>query len=194
MFSNQISPFEYVSILVSIILGLGITQILSAFSDLLYNYKNVRFYWPHTFWIVFILFLHIQDWFITYQLKDKPVWHLPELFFILLYPISLFCVAKMLLPTNEREERNDMKLFYKGQYPIIFIIVGISIFISILFNYFFLMENLVQQLPLMIFLSTMLYTALKKIENEMFHKAIAICIVSASFVSVILEENVWVIK
>ena len=194
MFSNQISPFEYVSILVSIILGLGITQILSAFSDLLYNYKKVRFYWPHTFWIVFILFLHIQDWFITYQLKDKPVWHLPELFFILLYPISLFCVAKMLLPTNEREERNDMKLFYKSQYPLLFFIVGISIFISILFNYFFLKESPLQQVPLLIFLSVMLYTAIKKVENEMLHKAIAITIISASLVSVILEENVWIIK
>lgn len=194
MFSNPISPFEYVSILVSIILGLGITQILSAFSDLLYNYRKVRFYWPHTFWIVFILFLHIQDWFITYQLKDKPVWHLRELFFILLYPVSLFCVAKMLLPTNEREERNDMKLFYKSQYPLIFIIVAISIFISILFNYIFLMESLLQQIPLLIFLSVMLYTALKKVENEMLHKAIAITIISASLVSVILEENVWIIK
>ena len=194
MFSNQISPFEYVSILVSIILGLGITQILSAFSDLLYNYKKVSFYWPHTLWIVFILFLHIQDWFITYQLKDKPVWHLPELFFILLYPVSLFCVAKMLLPTNEREERNDMKLFYKSQYPLIFIIVAISIFISILFNYIFLKENLLQQIPLLIFLSVMLFTALKKVENEMLHKVIAITIISASLVSVILEENVWIIK
>ena len=36
MNNNQISPFEYVSILIYIILGLGITQILSSFSDLLY--------------------------------------------------------------------------------------------------------------------------------------------------------------
>lgn len=194
MNSNQISPFEYVSILVSIILGLGITQILSAFSDLLYNYKKVRFYWPHTFWIVFILFLHIQDWFITYQLKDRPAWHLPELFFILLYPISLFCVAKMLLPTNEREEPNDMKLFYKSQYPLLFIIVGISIFISMLFNYLFLKECSLQQAPLLIFLSVMLYTTLKKIENEILHKVIAITIILASLVSVVIEENVWIIK
>ena len=194
MFSNPISPFEYVSILVSIILGLGITQILSAFSDLLYNYRKVRFYWPHTFWIVFILFLHIQDWFITYQLKDKPVWHLRELFFILLYPVSLFCVAKMLLPTNEREERNDMKLFYKSQYPLIFIIVGISIAMSMLFNYFFLKESPLSQIPLLFFLSVMVYTALKKVENVILHKAIAITIILASLVSVVLEENVWIIK
>ena len=104
MNTNQISPFEYVSILVSIILGLGITQILSSFSDLLYNHKKVKFYLPHSIWVIFVLFLHIQDWFVTYQLKDKMIWELPELVFILLYPIMLFMAAKMLIPTNNDEE------------------------------------------------------------------------------------------
>lgn len=194
MFSNQISPFEYVSILVSIILGLGITQVLSAFSDLLYNYKKVRFYWPHTIWIIFILFLHIQDWFITYQLKDKPVWHLPELLFILLYPISLFCVAKMLLPTNENEERFDMQVFYAKQYPVIFFITSISIFISMLFNIWFLNKSLLQQIPLLLFFAGMIYISLKKVENQLLHKGLALIIISASLLSIILEEDIWIIK
>jgi cell division protein FtsW (lipid II flippase) len=194
MFSNQISPFEYVSILISIILGLGITQILSAFTDLLYNYKKTRFYWPHTIWVIFILFLHIQDWFITYQLKDTPVWHLPELFFILLYTVSLFCVAKMLLPTNENEEQFDMKLFYKNQFPVLFIIVGISVLISILFNISFLHKSVLQQIPLIIFLLVVIITALKKVDNELLHKGLAMAITSASMVSIIVEENTWIIK
>ena len=44
---NQISPFEYISILVALIIGLGITQILSAFTDLLYNYKKVKLKYGH---------------------------------------------------------------------------------------------------------------------------------------------------
>jgi len=191
---NQISAFEYVSILVSIILGLGITQILSSFSDLLYYYKKVKFYWPHTLWVIFILFLLIQDWFITYELKDKPVWTLPELFFILLYPITLFTAAKMLLPTNEKEERENMKIFYNTQYPIIFIIVIVSIFISILFNLFLLNKTLLQQIHLIAFLITLLYVSLKKINLEIIHKAIALVISIASLLSIILEKDVWVIK
>lgn len=194
MYNNQISPFEYVSILVSIILGLGITQILASFSDLLYDYKKIRFYWPHSCWVVFILFLHIQDWFIIYQLKDKPAWHLPELFFILLYPISLFCVAKMLLSANKKEERLDMKLFYKRHFPLIFIMMSVSIFISILFNLFILRIHVFTQIPLMMFLISMIYGSLKNYSNEMFHKALAITIISGSFLSIILNENSWVIK
>lgn len=121
MLNNPINPFEYVSMLISLILGLGITQLLSALTDLLYHYNKVKFYWPHSLWIVFIIFLHIQDWFITFQLKDKWVWNLPELFFVLLYPVALFAVAKLLLPTNESEEKNNMKVFYKNRFRLSFL-------------------------------------------------------------------------
>ncbi len=194
MFSNQISAFEYVSILVSIILGLGITQILSSFSDLLYHYKEIKFYWPHTLWVLFILFLHIQDWFITYQLKDKTVWTLPELLFILLYPITLFIAVKMLLSSGESDKSTDMKVYYRSHYPIIFFIVGIAIFISILFNVFLLEKSWVQQVILLSFFALIMYISIRKVENELLHKWIAVLVGVASVLSVLFEKNVWVIK
>ncbi len=194
MFTNQISAFEYVSILVSIILGLGITQLLSSFSDLLYHFKKVKFYWPHLIWIVFILFLHIQDWFVTYQLKDKPVWQLWELMFILIYPITLFIAAKMLLPTNEREEETNMKLYYFSQFTMLFFVVAISIFVSVLFNIFLLNKSVFQQTHLIIFLITMLVVSLKNINNEWLHKCLALAIAFVALSSMVIERNEWVIK
>jgi hypothetical protein len=194
MVSNPINPFEYVSILISIILGLGITQILSSFSDLLYHHKKVKFYPPHTVWVLFVLFLHIQDWFVTYQIKDKPAWSLPELVFILLYPITLFIAAKMLLPTNNEEERFDMKVFYFSQFPMIFLLISISILLSILFNIFFLKASQWQQMPLLVFMAATATLSFKKIQNETVHKLFAICILMAVVLSVVLEKSVWVIK
>lgn len=194
MVSNPINPFEYVSILISIILGLGITQILSSFSDLLYHHKKVKFYSPHTIWILFVLFLHIQDWFVTYQIKDKTAWSLPELVFILLYPITLFIAAKMLLPTNNEEERFDMKLFYFSQFPMIFLLISISILLSILFNLFFLKASVLQQLPLLVFMAATATISFRKITHEAFHKLFAIGILMAVVLSVVLEKSVWVIK
>lgn len=194
MLSSQISAFEYMSILVSIILGLGITQVLSSFSDLLYHYKDVKFYWPHTLWVFFILFLHIQDWFITYQLKDKVEWSLPELSFILLYPITLFISVKMLLPANESDKDTDMRKYYFSHYPIIFLIVAIAVFISIIFNVLLLGKEWAQQILLFAFLVLLLFMSAKKLANEMLHKWIAVVICFASLVSVILEQKIWVIK
>ncbi len=194
MNSNQISPFEYVATLVSIILGLGITQILSSFADLLYHYKKVKFYWPHTLWVVFILFLHIQDWFIAYEMKEKAIWRLPELLFILSYPITLFTVAKMLLPTNDKEEQTDMKIYYNSQFPGIFLITSISIVISMLFNVWLLHKSAIEQTHLGVFLALMLYLAIKKNHNELLHKVLAMVVFMATVISVIIEQDVWVIQ
>ena len=194
MFSNQISPFEYVSILVSIILGLGITQLLSSFADLLYNYKKVKFYLPHTIWIFFLLFLHIQDWFITYQLKDNAVWYLPELSFILLYPIALFIIAKLILPTNHLEESESMKTFYFTQYPVIFLVMSCAIIISIALNMFLLKKNITEELPIFIFLITLLSVIGFKITKPIVHQTLAILVLLGTLLSVILDYNQWVIK
>ena len=194
MNNNQISPFEYVSILMSIILGLGITQILSSFSDLLYHYKRVKFYWVHTVWIVFVLFLHIQDWFITYQLKSKMVWDLPELLFILLYPITLYIAAKMLIPSNDDEKIFDMKFYYLSHFPIIFFLIGFTILLSILFNMIFLDMIIFQQLPLILFFTVIIFLSIQKTKNELIHKILAIALLASVTYSLILEENFWVIK
>ncbi len=194
MNNNQISPFEYVSILISIILGLGITQILSSFSDLLYHYKKVRFYWPHTVWIGFVLFLHIQDWFITYQLKNKMIWNLPELLFILLYPILLYIAAKMLIPSNDDEEKFDMKAYYFSHFHIIFILIACTILLSIIFNMFYLKMVIFQQIPLIIFFVVTIFLSLKRVENELIHKILSLVLLASVIFSVVLEENFWIIK
>ncbi|MBI5373506.1 MAG: hypothetical protein HZA79_15890 [Sphingobacteriales bacterium] len=191
---NPISAFEYSTILVSIILGLGITHLLSAFTDLLYNHRQVRFYWPQGIWVLFILFLHIQDWFITYQLKNKTVWTFTEMVFVLLYPISLFVIAKLLLPSNEQEEKKDMKQYYMSQYPVLFLLMSCSIFLSVLFNLQLLQQSLAAQVPLVVFFLVMLFVAVKKIHHPLLHKLIAAGLSVATVISVLLEKENWVIN
>jgi hypothetical protein len=191
---NQISAFEYVSILVSIILGLGITQILSSLADLLYHHQKVKLYWPHVIWVVFIFFLHVQDWFITYQLKDLPEWNIPQLMFVLAYPILLFTCAKMLLPTNESEESYDMRKFYESQYRVIFILVGLSVILSILFNIYILKRPPAEQAVLIFFLMLLTGFITGLLQRESMHRALAIVLLLAMIISVILEKDNWVIR
>jgi len=192
--ASQISVFEYISILISIILGLVITQLLSSFSDLLYDFKRVKFYWPHSIWIFFILFLQIQDWFITYQLKDKAVWQLSELMFLLLYPITLFTTAKMLLPTHEKEERFDMKSYFMSQSQIIFIMLLISIALSILFNVLLLKQNLIEQSVLLIFFTVISYVVLSESKSDRLHKILSATVIIASLIAALFQKEVWVIR
>lgn len=49
----MISAFEYVTVLISIVVGLGITEVLSGIADLIKQSKRVKFYWPHLLWVLF---------------------------------------------------------------------------------------------------------------------------------------------
>ena len=191
---NGISAFEYVTILVSIILGLGITFILSSFSDLLFHHSQVKFYWPHTVWIFFLLFLFVQDWFVTYQLKDRQEWTLPSVLFVLIYPSVLFMCARMLMPDEDLSKEKDLKQFYEKEFPIIFKLFSIGILLSMLFNIYLLKVSMVSQIPIFVFLIIISYIGWKKIKSSWVHQLLGALILVGVAVSVYLEKSTWVIR
>lgn len=191
---NQISPFEYVSILVSIILGLGITQLLTALGHLLRHYKMVRLFWPHTIWIGFILFLHIQDWFVTYQLRQKTVWTLTEVLFVLLYPIVLYIITKIILPEKGKKHIADLEEYYYSKSGIFFGLLSVAILLSILFNTLLIGNTLVSQATLFCFFGASIFLSVTAIRQPMIHKIFAILVLIGTVVSVFLEKEEWVIR
>lgn len=191
---NAISAFEYITILISIILGLGITQVLSSVAEVLHHSHKVKFYWPHTIWVLIILFLHVQEWFIIYELKNYPVWKLPGFLFVILYPITLFLSAKLAFPLSFSDENLDLKTYYFTAFPRIFYLFATCILLSVLFNVFFLKAGLLQQSVLLIPLVLFTVIAFKKIETEWLHQALSITVVLFIIVVTIAEVNAWYIK
>ncbi len=192
--ANSVSAFEYATVLISIILGLGITQILTSISEAIQDYNKTKLYWPHSIWIVFILFLHIQDWFILYQLKFLPSWSLPSIIFILLYPIVLFISARIIMPEKGDEFCHDMKSFYYKRFKLFMYLFSLCIILSILFNLIYLNDTLTNQILLLAFLIVTLYIAYFEIKNELLHKTISVLILLSTIISVIFERNMWTIQ
>ena len=92
------SPFEFVTVLISIILGLGITQIMSGVADFIHQWEKAKLYWPHMLWVILVFVLHVQQWWLTYELRVISSWRLPFFLFEVLYPINLFILARILFP------------------------------------------------------------------------------------------------
>lgn len=191
---SSISAFEYVTILISIILGLGITQVLSSIAEAIYHYKRVIFYFPHTIWVLVVLFFHIQEWFIIYGLKEYPVWKLPTFLFIILYPIVLYIIARLLFPIVKNDEEINLKQYYIDNFQKIFYLFCISIVISILFNISFLNLPAIQQALLTIPLAIFLVAAVSNTKKEWVHKTIALIFLAVIIVTTIAEQNKWYVK
>jgi len=52
------SPFEYVIVLISIILGLGITLVLTGIAELIRKWNAIKIFWPYLIWIGLVFVLH----------------------------------------------------------------------------------------------------------------------------------------
>lgn len=186
----MMSSFEYVSVLISIILGLGVTQIVTGFADIVQNWQRVKLYWPHLLWILLVFFLHIQEWWAVYDLRHFDAWQLPVFLFIILYPINLFILARLLYPSFQDNPAIDFKKFYFDNYRRFFLLVIILSLLAIADNSFISrlgLEGIV--LPLII-LSALTLVTLNKWEMEWLHKLIVILLFAAMVISLLSQLNI----
>ncbi len=179
------TPFEYVSVLISIILGLGITQIVTGLADLIHQWDRVKIYWPHLLWIFLIFFLHIQEWWATYELKDFDSWRLTTFLFVILYPIILFILAKLLFPFGFNENIIHLKSFYFENFRRIFGWSIVLVLLAFSTNVFILNYPWVDQVPQLAIVVMLMPIVISNTKNEITHKVLAVIITLVSVISVI---------
>lgn len=187
------TPFEYVTVLVSIVLGLGITQLVTGTADIIHSWDRVKLYWPHVLWIVLVFFLHLQEWWVLYDLRQFQQWRLATFFFTLLYPINLFVLARILFPSASDSAGSDLRAFYLRSYRKFFVITACLPVISFIDNVFINNLPLRQQYIHFVLLGVMGVGAVKGIQNEWWHKLIAAGFALTVLVSIIVNWNDWTI-
>ena len=68
------TSYEYLSTLLSIIIGLGITHLLVGIGRIINNPKGVKPYWIHLVWTLAIFIYLIQYWWFEYKLISILEW------------------------------------------------------------------------------------------------------------------------
>lgn len=90
--------FDYLAVLISIVLGLGITQLLAGFGRWLEQRATVRAHAPAVLWAAFLLLAHIQTWWSMFGLRHGTAWTFVQFFLVLLQPILLYLLAHLVFP------------------------------------------------------------------------------------------------
>lgn len=127
------SPFEYVVVLISIILGLGITTILTGVAEWIKQFRPGAFYLPYAIWIVLVFVMHVHEWWTSYALRSVEVWHLPLFLFLILYPIGLYVLAHLLFPKHG-DAPFDPRAYYQQNHRKFFVCTMALAFISFTHN------------------------------------------------------------
>ena len=90
-------------VLVSIIMGLGITKLLDGTVNALRADTLTKPGLIHSFWVLFLLLFHIATWLLRWRAADRPQWTGPEVVAFLFAPIVLFALASLVFPRETRE-------------------------------------------------------------------------------------------
>ncbi len=90
--------FEYLSVFLSVIMGLGVTHILVGFSKTIHYRKTLKLNWVHTLWAINILIYILIIWWGMFWWSKQIDWSFFEFLLLLLYAITLFLAASLLFP------------------------------------------------------------------------------------------------
>ncbi len=92
--------FEYISVLTSIIIGLGIAHLLRGLAELVQHPGRHRTYWVHLLWVGFMLFNMIFFWWWEFSLATLEAWLFQDYLFIIVYAVMLYIMCALLFPTD----------------------------------------------------------------------------------------------
>ncbi len=121
--------FEYLSVLISIVLALGISEVLFCWSRLIQRRSQVRFSWLHGYWSVLIVFLIIQYWWGFWNFRTVENWSLALLMVVIVQGMTLVTCALLLVPGRVLSGETDLeKHYYDNTRP--FFIFGALVMIQ----------------------------------------------------------------
>ena len=100
--------FSYLSVLLSIVIGLAITQILQGLRALMLARGSARLYGPSLIWAALMLLMATQMWWASFGLRDHQDWTFGTYGLVLLQ-VSLFYLASGLVLPDLTPERIDLQ-------------------------------------------------------------------------------------
>lgn len=101
--------FEYIAVLVSIIIGLGITQLLSGVGRLISNPGTTRVYWVHLVWSFYIFLFMVFFWWWQFRLNTVEEWTFYLYMYVIFYAVLLYMLCVILFP---REFPTDFREYF----------------------------------------------------------------------------------
>lgn len=122
--------FSYLSVLISIVLGLGMTQLLSGFGRWVENRSAFPAYAPTIIWSAVLLLIHIQTWWSMYGLRFHANWTFFQFFVVLLQPIVLFLLSSLVLPSTASSV-GDLRQNYESQRKWFFGLLSVLLLVSV---------------------------------------------------------------
>ncbi|MBF6024463.1 hypothetical protein [Lysobacter niastensis] len=95
---RTMDAFNYLAVMVSVVVGLGLTQILAGVGNFVQIRRRVKFYWLHGVWVVLLIALHLHMWWSFWLLRVVTDWTYGLFVFVLIGPAALVIASHVIVP------------------------------------------------------------------------------------------------
>jgi hypothetical protein len=90
--------FNYVMVLASVIIGLGVTHLLQGVGGIVQHPGREKTYWIHLLWVGAIFLRAIFWWWFEFQLSKTADWTFTLFLFVLGYAVLIYLWCALLFP------------------------------------------------------------------------------------------------
>jgi len=123
--------FSYLSVLLSIIIGLGITQLLMAVGRLIRHRDRVRVDWLPLLWAAVLLIVFVQVWWSMFGLRTYNEWNFFRFLLVLSQTCALYMMAALVLPEQIEDTSVDLAAHYDRQHRWFFGFFLVTVVVSV---------------------------------------------------------------
>jgi hypothetical protein len=117
--------FEYIAVLTSIIIGLGMAQLLRGVAGLIQQPDKTSVYWVHLCWVGYMFFTLVFWWWWEFRLGTIETWTFDIYFFVVFYAFVMFLICALLFPVN-LEGYKDYKGYFYSMRVWLFGLLGLT--------------------------------------------------------------------
>jgi hypothetical protein len=168
--------YLHIRVLFTIILGLGVSRLLSGVARIVQHPKEYKVYWVHLLWALFVFLYLIHFWWWEYRLEAVQRWTFPPYFFIAMYAVILYLLCVLFFP-EEMADYDSFKAYFYSRRRWIFSLMTI-LFVADVADTLIKGRAFLHALGPFYYVRTALYILLSaaaiKIKDERFHAGFAI--------------------
>ena len=144
------SPFEFITVFVSLIVGFTLAHILRAVSDLYEIRERVQTYWLNSLWVATVIMWSIFTWWGLWMLSvELTEWTYAQYWILVINVSSIYFFTTLVLPKATDKGEINLEKHYYSVHKAFFSVVAFSLFSSAIVNYSLFGQPLIGPMTIM---------------------------------------------
>ena len=144
------SPFEFITVFVSLIVGFTLAHILRAVSDLYEIRERVQTYWLNSLWVATVIMWSIFTWWGLWMLSiELTEWTYAQYWILVINVSSIYFFTTLVLPKATDKGEINLEKHYYSVHKAFFSVVAFSLFSSAIVNFSLFGQPLIGPMTIM---------------------------------------------